>query len=388
MAKKQLTVFCNYYLGGVANFHRNILSNDKEALFDKRIIFLHWEELDFSLLPAKFGIADETVLEIRKYNTPLETAQLIHTAIKRQGVFVTNFGAELTSLHFFPQKQSVVIYVCHDELYVANAKRFSFLIDKFIAHNPHFFAELKKQLPGRAADIHYIPYGIEIADHSKSSNQLVTLNIVWLARLDKLKGIYHLPDIDDLLKKQNIEVNWTIIGDGPEKDTFRKLVSDRNNFVHHSTPDQQAVQALLKNQDIFILPSRLDGLPLAMLETMSMGIVPVMFEFNPGIKNIVTADTGFVVPLGDTTAMAEAIVQLHADRSLMEKIGQAAKAKVLAEYDIKVQAKKYFDFFLQSNPSESKGKWIPVWKMHGKEYHPLIPSFIVSLYRKFRKKFA
>jgi glycosyltransferase involved in cell wall biosynthesis len=384
--KRRLTVFCNNYLGGVANFYRNILCNDKDNLLEKEIIFLDWEgDSEYARLPEKFGVGKEMVYEVKKANSLRQTANELSLLIgEDNGVIATNFGTELSSLHFSKKAGSVVVYICHDELYLANAIKYSFLIDQYITHNPHFFNVLKKQLPERVGDIHYIPYGIEVSDYSKQVNHTGILNIVWLARLHKLKGIYHLPEIDDLLKAENIHVNWTIIGDGPEKENFRELVGNRSNFSHHSPPDQKAVQEILKKQDVFILPSSLDGLPVAMLETMTMGIVPVMFEFNPGIRSVISEDIGFIVPVNDVTAMAKAIKELNGNRELLSKRSQLSRQKVETDYNIKTQAAKYLSLFLNSSQSDTKGKWVPIWKLNGREYHPLIPIFLVRLYRKIR----
>lgn len=384
--KRRLTVFCNNYLGGVANFYRNILSNDKNNLLEKKIIFLDWEgDNEYARLPEKFGVGKELVYEVKKSNSLLQTANELSLLIEEEnGVIVTNFVTELSALHFAKKAGSVVVYICHDELYLTNAIKYSFLIDQYIAHNPHFFEVLKKQLPERTGDIHYIPYGIEVSDFSKQVNHKGVLNIVWLARLHKFKGIYHLPEIDDLLKARNVNVNWTIIGDGPEKENFREITRSRINFSHYSPPDQKAVQEILKEQDVFILPSSLDGLPLAMLETMTMGIVPVMFEFNPGIRSVISEDIGFIVPVNEVTAMAKAIEELNNNRELLAKMSQLVRQKVETDYNIKIQAAKYISLFFSSSQSDTKGKWVPIWKLNGKEYHPLVPKFLVRLYRKIR----
>ena len=70
----------------------------------------------------------------------------------------------------------------------------------------------------------------------------------------------------------------------------------RNNFLFDTPTNTDGVLKHASNNDIFILPSRLDGLPVALLESMSVGLVPIISEFNPGIKKVVTEKEGYVVP--------------------------------------------------------------------------------------------
>jgi glycosyltransferase involved in cell wall biosynthesis len=163
--------------------------------------------------------------------------------------------------------------------------------------------------------------------------------------MDREKGILDIPKIDSLLREKGIGVQWTIIGDGPDKSQLQNLVISRDNFSFFSPPDNKSVMELVVKNDVFILPSRLDGLPVALLETMSAGCVPVISEFNHGIRNVVSPEEGFIVPVGDNQQFADRIALLNADRTLLEKMSQAARAKIERDYDVKQRAKDYYDLF-------------------------------------------
>ena len=382
-----LTIVSNFYIGGVFNFHRNILSHDAIGALDKKVIFLYQKEDGPPTMNKGFGLCPEFICEVdAESKTP--SREIADVIGNEKGVVVTNFEPELAALHFYPRSNKTIVFVCHDEAYIRNALKYEFLIDAYVAHNPFFYELLLKQLPHRREDIYYIPYGVEIEELQKSLNLEGPLNLVWLARLAVSKGIYELPVIDDLLKEKQIIVNWTIIGYGPESDKFRSLVKERSNFSFDSPSDSKAVMKLLDQQDIFVLPSRLDGLPVAMLESMSRGVVPVMYKFNDGITKIVTGEIGFIVEVGDNVALADCISQLFHDRVLLGRMSELARKKVMDDYDIKKQAKKYFELYENIQPSPRKGKWKSIPSVHGSEFHPFIPGSMVRMYRKLRKRFS
>ena len=382
-----LTIISNYYIGGVFNFHRNILSQDVTNAFDKKVIFLYWKEYDLPLSIKGFGLCPEFFYEVGS-DIKVYTKKIAGLIGNEKGVIVSSFfDAELAALHFYPKHNKTVVYICHDEYYVGNALKYEFLIDAFVTHNPFFYELLLKQLPQRKEDIYYLPFGVEIHELQKNPNLEEPLNLVWLARLVDSKGIYEIPVIDDLLKEKRIPVNWTIIGDGPESKNFKLMMKNRANFSFAAPSDSKDVMKLLDRQDIFVLPSRLDGLPVAMLETMSKGIVPVMYKFNPGISKVIEKDIGFIVEVGDNNSISEYISQLHYDRSLLRRMSEQARAKVVNEYDIKEQAKKYLHLYENIRPSPRKGKWKSLSTVHGRQFHPLIPGFVVQIYKKFRRHF-
>lgn len=385
--KPKLTVFSNHYVGGVANYHRNILSNDDNNWFDKKVVFLHWEGLDHSRMEGGFNVCREVMHEIGRDESPLEIATRLSKHIEEgEGVVFTNYDPELVALHFFPKKGRKVVYVCHDEIYVGRVKRYAFMIDAFIAHNPYFYELMREQLPHRKQDIHYLPFGVPVPAYRKQANLAQPLRLVWLARMHSTKGIGEIPAIDDLLKQRGVVVQWTMIGDGPDGDAFRQAVKDRNNFAHYAPADNNEVMRLLEGQDVFVLPSTLDGLPVSMLETMARGVVPVLYEFNTGIRKVITKNEGFVVNHGDREAFANCIVELNNDRDLLQRLSENAREKVVNDYDIKKQARKYFEFFRNLQPSSLKGAWKPVWQLHGKQYHPLVPAFMARIIGKLIRK--
>jgi glycogen synthase len=99
---------------------------------------------------------------------------------------------------------------------------------------------------------------------------------------------------------------------------------------------------LMASHDVFVLPSEAEGLPLALLESMSAGLVPVVSDLPSGVREVVVPDeTGFLCPIGDIDAFADAISTLDADREGLERLSRAARRIVSEGYDVRRQASRY-----------------------------------------------
>jgi glycosyltransferase involved in cell wall biosynthesis len=120
-----------------------------------------------------------------------------------------------------------------------------------------------------------------------------------------------------------------VAGDGPERGALeaaaaRLRVRERVQFLGHRSD----VPDLLEACDVFVLPSRLEGLGVAALEAMARAR-PVVASAVGGLAEIVVPDrTGFLVPPGDAMALAGALERLVADPALAQRLGDSGAKRV------------------------------------------------------------
>ena len=96
------------------------------------------------------------------------------------------------------------------------------------------------------------------------------------------------------------------------------------------------MSALLGQTDIAVLPSYREGVPSSLLEAAACGL-PLIATDVPGCREIVQPGVnGLLVPAKDAPALAAAIRQLCADPATRQRMGQASRAKVLAEFDQRI----------------------------------------------------
>jgi len=109
--------------------------------------------------------------------------------------------------------------------------------------------------------------------------------------------------------KKNHKVHLTLLGDGPEKENLRKLINSLSLSDHVTLEGyQKNPYTYFSNADLFVLSSRYEGLPNAMLESLACGTPVVAFNCPGGIDEIIVNEShGALVPENDVQALSTAI---------------------------------------------------------------------------------
>jgi glycosyltransferase involved in cell wall biosynthesis len=170
------------------------------------------------------------------------------------------------------------------------------------------------------------------ASHTESSPQFLILSVarlVWDKAQDVLLNAFaQLGDEFD-------EWRLAIIGDGRLSGDLRaqaRRLGIAGRVDWHGIVDDP--HAFYRTARIFALPSRVEGMPNALLEAMSCGLPVVVSDGAPGPLELGEAGvTGLVVPVNDAVALAAALRRLAADESLRKRLGEAARERV-SEYDL------------------------------------------------------
>jgi glycosyltransferase involved in cell wall biosynthesis len=122
--------------------------------------------------------------------------------------------------------------------------------------------------------------------------------------------------------------DWTldVIGDGPLRPALEQQAADLNakeNILFHGHCSNP--YPLLYRASIFVLPSRFEGMPNAMLEAMGCGLAVIVSDASPGpLELIRDGETGLVTPVGDSRALAEAMKRLMQDPALRHRFSAAS----------------------------------------------------------------
>ncbi len=131
---------------------------------------------------------------------------------------------------------------------------------------------------------------------------------------------------------------FVLVGDGQLKLKLENLAREleiSQNCMFLGFRDD--IQEVLSSFDVFVLPSIMEGHPIAILEAMAMA-KPIVASDIDGIREQVeNGRTGILIPPGDPKALAEGINQLLKDRFQAHKFGMEARKQVEEIFDIRRQ---------------------------------------------------
>ena len=100
---------------------------------------------------------------------------------------------------------------------------------------------------------------------------------------------------------------------------------------------------LMAAADIFVLPSRSEGLPLVLLEAMSVGLSVIATDV-PGVNDALDGGRcGIIIPTEDPQAISAGLLHLLADETLRGQLGQAARDRFRQEYTLDRMMSRYLD---------------------------------------------
>jgi glycosyltransferase involved in cell wall biosynthesis len=106
------------------------------------------------------------------------------------------------------------------------------------------------------------------------------------------------------------------------------------------------VPSYLASADIFVLPSRWEGLPIALLEAMSAGLPCVATKVEGVDEVLVEGQHGLFVPVENPEALAQAILQLLRDPVTRSRMGAAARLHVSKFYTVDRMCEQYLELML------------------------------------------
>lgn len=153
-----------------------------------------------------------------------------------------------------------------------------------------------------------------------------------------------LETIDRLIPKRKDLVFVWVMPRLPNDAEMQKIKSYRHyeNFYpvlsEAVATGREGVLTFFRAADVFVLPSYLEGLPIAILEAMALGIPTISTSINAIPEAIINRETGALVPPGDSEAIAEAITNIIDDSSLAAKLGKNARKFVLENFDEQTSA--------------------------------------------------
>lgn len=126
-----------------------------------------------------------------------------------------------------------------------------------------------------------------------------------------------------------------------QADAQRHGVADRVLFAGYRSD----VPALLAGCDVFCLPSRIEGLPLVVLEAMAQARPVVATAVGGTPEVVVDGETGLLVPPDDVGALADALARVLGDPERARRMGEAGRTRVEREFSLAAAAERVLSLY-------------------------------------------
>jgi glycosyltransferase involved in cell wall biosynthesis len=140
----------------------------------------------------------------------------------------------------------------------------------------------------------------------------------------------------------NRDIRLVIIGDGSKEDELRRISSqaglqERVKFISFTERTWQCYPAF----DVLIMPSRIEGLPLVLLEAMACGCPPIAMAVG-GIPEVITDESiGWLVKPGDKSEFFSAMKKVvESDPGRLAEMGRRARERVVSHFNARTQFSK------------------------------------------------
>ncbi|HEY4489328.1 MAG TPA: glycosyltransferase family 4 protein [Candidatus Paceibacterota bacterium] len=176
--------------------------------------------------------------------------------------------------------------------------------------------------------IQVIHNAVTLAEEGKVPEEMLRLphpRILTIARLVPWKGIDKLIEAVAKVREGGKNASLIIVGDGPERSQLETHAREKlqDGFVFTGSLPPEDVRAILRESDVFALNSTYEGLSHVLIEALAAGL-PIVATRAGGNAEVVTEDSGILIPVGDTNALADAIDKVILDPEISTRLREGA----------------------------------------------------------------
>ena len=209
-----------------------------------------------------------------------------------------------------------------------------------------------------------IPCGTPEVKNSTSLDSQEILKVIYAGRLVKeAKQVLKLTKAFCDASKVNDKINFSIYGDGDKEQSIKALIQDekasKNVTLFKALPPCQIIKKIQEHH-VFTLMSDYEGMPIALMEAMACGVVPVCYVGEGGVDEIIEHGVNGFIVKNRGEDYQEKLQLLVNDRSLWETMSKNARATIQQKYSSKITHQKWFELLNQFKDVKQKPLRIPL----------------------------
>jgi O-antigen biosynthesis protein len=254
----------------------------------------------------------------------------------------------------------------NDQVHFYTNRHYADFIDMTMVPSREFAARLTGEFRESAEKVAVIPHGVDIPDLSNTdtanARRIAGLPDDWrncfiagfFGRLSPEKAPTDFVEMVHMLKAES-NLRFVLTGEGPESARVRESILRyglEDRIYAPGFVDNPAV--LMAAVDVVVVPSRLDGMPLVVMESQALG-KPVIASAVGSIPVMIEDDySGFLCPPADIGAFAAKVRELHASAELRARIGRQARSWAEAHHSASAMLRRYDEAFTKARTRHAR----------------------------------
>ncbi len=151
------------------------------------------------------------------------------------------------------------------------------------------------------------------------------LKLLAVGRLESIKAF---DEMIEIVKGLQIDFILNIVGNGSQYSGLKLYI--KNNYLDNKVfllGHQSNMEKVYSNHDILLMTSKMEGLPMAIIEANSQGLPVISYNCPTGPEELIDSETGFLIENLDRNAFLNAIYTLYENPDLYAKMSEAALKK-------------------------------------------------------------
>ena len=202
-------------------------------------------------------------------------------------------------------------------------------------------------------NIHSLPNCIDTKEaqkHNSNNCDKKCLNILYIGRIEVNKGIEYIYESLKTVKEKGFDFVLHFAGKEETKGEYipRFTETFKEQFIYHGLVSGKKKCDLLKESDIFLLPSFFEGLPISLLETMSYGCVPVITPVGSIPTIVKDRENGLFINIKDAEDTAAKLEELLSNKALLNKLSSLAKETIIEHFNEKTYIDRLNNIYKQN----------------------------------------
>ncbi len=341
--------------GGAERVVLELARAEQARGWSPRIVCLH----DVGELAPEFAAAGIGVELVEGADRPgaLRTAQSLSRWLSRtepDTVHSHNAAAQVAvglgaRMGWWPRRDGTLVHTEHGRLSDARPlflalRRWTLgAFDAVVAVSEDVRQQMAQHRLGRTSQLRVIENGIDTSQFAVRDNTGIhELEILHVGRLERIKGQDVLVEAMRDVVQACEGARLVVVGDGSTRGALeaqaRALGLDAQVRFVGATMN---VKPYLARAGMFVLPSRSEGLSVALLEAMAAGLPIVATQVGGTGDALDHGSCGMLVPPDDPRALARAMVTLCTDRAKAAELGRSARLRAAERYSLDATVERY-----------------------------------------------